>query len=193
MKRRRTAQHPDRLEALARQATDYALHMMRTTGSVPATVIADTDDGYVFCMPADLADEAAKDRFAEIARLLAVAQNARALVLVVEAWVKYANAAGELDTNIPPSQSADRKEVVALMLEDHSRAASSLLPILRDGAGTFLAFDSPPAVDYTESAGRFAGLMPRLKPSVREAAAAKASLLAMGMNIVNRGADPSLN
>ena len=53
MKRRRTAQHPDRLEALARQATDYALHMMRTTGSVPATVIADTDDGYVFCMPAE--------------------------------------------------------------------------------------------------------------------------------------------
>jgi hypothetical protein len=40
-----------------------------------------------------------------------VAQNAPALVLVVEAWVKYTNAAGELDTNIPPSQSADRKEV----------------------------------------------------------------------------------
>ena len=167
--------------------------MMRTTGSVPATVIADTDDGYVFCMPADLADEAAKDRFAEIARLLTVAQNAKALVLVVEAWVKYANAAGELDTNVPPSQSADRKEVVALMLEDHSRAASSLLPILRDGSGTFLTLDNPPALDYTESAGRFAGLMPRLKPSVREAAAARATLLAMGMNIVNRGADPSRN
>ena len=39
---------------------------MRTTGSVPATVIADTDKGYVFCMPADLADEAAKDRFARL-------------------------------------------------------------------------------------------------------------------------------
>lgn len=163
MKRCRTAQHPDLLDALVRQATDYALHTMRTTGSVPATVIADTGDGYVFCMPANLADEAAKDRFAEVARLLAVAQNARALVLVVEAWVKYANAAGELDTNVPPSQSPDRKEVVALMLEDHSRAASSLLPILRDGSGTFLTLDSPPALDYTESAGRFAGLMPRLR------------------------------
>jgi hypothetical protein len=35
-----------RLEALAYQAQDYALHMMRTTGSVPPTVIADTKDGY---------------------------------------------------------------------------------------------------------------------------------------------------
>jgi hypothetical protein len=73
---------------------DCALHMMRTTGSVPATVIADTDDGYVFCVPADLADEAAKDRFAEIAR---------APVVIGDIRVKYANAAGELDTNIPPS------------------------------------------------------------------------------------------
>lgn len=36
-----------RLEALAYQAQDYALHMMRTTGSVPPTVIADTKDGGV--------------------------------------------------------------------------------------------------------------------------------------------------
>ena len=79
------------------------------------------------------------------------------------------------------------------MLEDHSRAASSLLPILRDSSGAFLTLGRPPALDYTESAGRFTGLMPRLKPSVRESAAAKATLLAMGMNIVNRGADPSLN
>ena len=36
-----------RLEALAYQAQDYALHMMRTTGSVPPTVIADTKDGHL--------------------------------------------------------------------------------------------------------------------------------------------------
>lgn len=52
--------------------------MMRTTGSVPPTVIADTDEGYVFYMPTDLADDAAKDRFAEVTRLFAMAQNARA-------------------------------------------------------------------------------------------------------------------
>ena len=43
MKRNRTQYDPDKLEALAAQARHYAEHMMRTTGSVPATLIADTD------------------------------------------------------------------------------------------------------------------------------------------------------
>lgn len=66
MKRNRWQENPQGLEPLARQAQDYALHMMRTTGSVPPTVIADTDEGYVFCMPSELTDDAAKDRFAEV-------------------------------------------------------------------------------------------------------------------------------
>jgi len=79
-----------RLDALANQAQNYALHMMRTTGSVPATVIADTKEGFVFCVPAGLPDEAAKDQFADVARLLAVAHGARAIAMVVEAWVRLA-------------------------------------------------------------------------------------------------------
>jgi hypothetical protein len=35
--------------------------------------------------------------------------------------------------------------------------------------------------------------MPRNKPSVREAAQAKAALLGLGMSIVNRGFDPTKN
>ena len=67
-----------RKEPLVRQAKDYALHIMRTTGSVPATVIVDTDKGYIFTMLSALADEAAKDHFAEGAHLFEVAHNARA-------------------------------------------------------------------------------------------------------------------
>jgi len=104
----------DKLEALARQARHYAAHMMRTTGSVPPTVIADTSEGLIFCMPSNLADEAAKDRFAEVAKLLAVAFDARAIVMVIEAWARMATADGKLDTATPPSQSPDRMEVVAL-------------------------------------------------------------------------------
>jgi len=101
--------------------------MMRTTGSVPPTVIADTDEGFVFCMPTALTDDAAKDRFAEVTRLFAVAQDARALVMVVEAWANLPDANGHLDTDTRPSQSPNRKEVVVLMLEDHSRNATSML------------------------------------------------------------------
>ncbi|MEI7912515.1 MAG: hypothetical protein WCK77_23045 [Verrucomicrobiota bacterium] len=59
---------PARLESLAQQAKRYALHMIQTTGSVPPTVIADTADGFIFCMPSGMPDEAAKDRFADVAR-----------------------------------------------------------------------------------------------------------------------------
>jgi hypothetical protein len=193
VKRNRWQENPQGLEPLARQAQDYALHMMRTAGSVPPTVIADTDEGYVFCMPTALTDDAAKDRFAEVARLFATAHCARSMVMVVEAWVRLPDASGHLDTDTPPSQSPDRREIVALMLEDHSRNATVMLPILRDAAGSFADLGDPGPMQFGESTGRFSGLMPRNKPSAREAAQAKASLLALGMNIVNRGFDPTMN
>jgi hypothetical protein len=79
------------------------------------------------------------------------------------------------------------------MLEDHSRNATVMLPIGRDEGGTFTSFGDPGPMLFGESAGRFSGLMPRNKPSVREAAQAKATLMALGMNIVNRGFDPTMN
>jgi hypothetical protein len=191
--RNRNQPDPGRLEPLAAQAKDYALHMMRTTGAVPPTVIADTDDGYVFCMPTSLTDDAAKDRFAEVARLFAIAHQANALVLIVEAWAKLPDATGHLDTTTPPSQSPDRKEVVALMLEDHSRCATSLVPITRDESGKFSSFGSVAPLDFGESAGRFSNLMPRNQPTSSDAAKAKAALQSLGLEIINRGFDPTLN
>jgi hypothetical protein len=193
VKRNRRQPQPECLGALAAQAKDYALHMMRTTGSVPPTVIADTGEGYVFCMPTALADEAAKDRFAEVTRLFAIAQHARALVMIVEAWANLPDANGHLDTDTRPSQSPDRKEMVVMMLEDHSLNATSMLPILRDQGGRFTEFGDPGPLLFGESVGRFSGLMPRNKPSVREAAKARAVLLGLGMSIVNRGFDPNMN
>lgn len=186
-------EQPDRLLALAKQAKHYATHMMRTTGSVPPTVIADTSEGMIFGMPANLKDDAAKDRFAEMARLLAVAYDAHAIVMVVEAWVKMATPDGKLDTVTPPSQSPDRIEVVALMLEDHSRTGNDLLPIIRDASGKFVDFGVSPVPTFTSAAGRFAGLMPKHRPDEREMAKARAMLSAAGMTVVNQGFDSTLN
>ncbi|MBC7980374.1 MAG: hypothetical protein H7Y36_07415 [Armatimonadetes bacterium] len=193
MKRNRRQENPQGLEPLARQAQDYALHMMRTTGSVPPTVIADTDEGFVFCMPTALTDDAAKDRFAEVTRLFAIGQSARSIVMIAEAWARHPDARGHLDTETPPSQAPDRKEVVVLMLEDHSRNATRMLPILRDDADVFSGFGDPGPLQFGESQGRFSGLMPRNKPSVREAAQARTTLISLGMNIINRGFDPTMN
>ena len=193
MKRNSRQPQPEPLEALARQAKDYALHMMRTTGSVPPTVIADTDEGYVFCMPSALAGEADKDRYAEMAKLMAVAYRARALVMIVESWVRLPDATGHLDPDVRPSQAADRKEMVALLLEDRSVSATSLIPILRDSTGAFTDLGLNAPMNFGDSEGRFSKLMPRHKPSADECARAKRILFAMGMTVVNRGFDPSMN
>lgn len=182
-----------RLTALADQAEHYATHMMRTTGSVPPTVIADTAAGYVFCMPAGLPDEEAKDRFAETARLLAVAHAATALVMVVEAWVRLAIPGTPLDTETRPSLAPDRREMVVLMLEDTTRCGNRFLPILRDAAGGFLEFGHHPMPEFATAEGRFAGLMPKSTPTTAEVTSAKATLLKLGMCVVNRGFDPGAN
>jgi hypothetical protein len=193
VKRNNRQPDPERLEALAKQAKDYALHMMRTTGSVPPTVIADTEEGFVFCMPSALADDAAKDRFAEAAKLFAVAYRAQALVMIVEAWVRLPDSRGHLDPTIRPSEAADRKEVVALMLEDGSVSATRLIPILRDSNEAFTDFGADTQLHTGEAEGRFSKLMPRHKPSADDCAKAKRTLFSIGMNVENRGFDPTMN
>ena len=193
MKRNRWRENPVGLEPLAAQAKDYALHMMKTTGSVPPTVIADTEEGFVFCMPSALADDAAKDRFAEAAKLFAVAYRAQALVMIVEAWVRLPDSRGHLDPTIRPSEAADRKEVVALMLEDGSVSATRLIPILRDSNEAFTDFGADTPLHTGEAEGRFSKLMPRHKPSADDCAKAKRTLFSIGMNVENRGFDPTLN
>ena len=193
VKRSRKQSDPERLERLAAQAEDYALHMMRTTGSVPSTVLADTEDGYVFCMPDQLGDEAAKDRFAEVARLFAVACRARALVMIVESWVRLPDASGHLDTSVAPSESPDRREMVALLLEDAACSATRLIPIIRHEQGGFAGFGDSGALSFGESEGRFSRLMPKHRPSSLDVERARQQLKLLGMNIANRGFDPGMN
>jgi hypothetical protein len=184
---------PDKLDALARQAKDYALHMIRTAGSLPPTVIADTAEGYVFCVPGVFTDDAAKDRFADVARLLAVAHSASALVLIAEAWASLPDARGHIDAETPPSKSPTRQEIVALMLEDGTRQGSMLIPIVRGWNEVFVGFGDTAPVAYGQSEGRFSGMMPPRKPGPDDRAKAAALLQALGLNIVNRGFDPKLN
>jgi hypothetical protein len=68
-----------------------------------------------------------------------------------------------------------------------------MLPILRDEGGAFREFGDVGPMHFGELEGRFSGLMPRNKPSVREAAQARTTLLGLGMSIVNRGFDPTMN
>jgi hypothetical protein len=64
----------------------------------------------------------------------------------------------------PISESPGRREIAALMIEDHFRNAASLFPILHDENGASTGFGTPGPLQYGEAAGRFSGLMPQNKP-----------------------------
>jgi hypothetical protein len=184
---------PLRLQVLADQAERYARHMMSGAGSVPPTVIADTPGGFVFCMPATLEDAAAKDRFAHLARLLAVAHGAFALATVAEAWVRVAKPGATIDTQIRPTDAPDRLEMVVVMLEDGDRHANRMLPIQRDAKEEFVGFGESRMVEFGAAEGRFARLMPQHPPTASEVAAAKAELLQLGVCVTMPGFDPTAN
>jgi len=193
VKRNRKQHDPEQLANLAAQAKDYAHHMMRTTGSVPPTVIADTEEGYVFCMPTSLTDTESKDRFAEVAKLFAVACRAQALVMILESWVRLPDEKGHLDPDVRPSEATDRREMVALLLEDHDSSGTVLIPIIRGEQGEFAGLADVSPVVSGDSEGRFSKLMPRHKPSSADVDKAKHQLLVLGMSVENQGFDPNMN
>ena len=113
--------------------------------------------------------------------------------MVMEAWARMPDKNGHLDTNTPPSQAPDRKEIVALMLEDRANSATSLLPIIRDVGGKFTEFGDPGPIHFGEAEGRFSGLMKGTSPTTEQSARAKAALQQLRLSVVNRGFDPTLN
>jgi hypothetical protein len=71
-------------------AEGYADHAMRQIGHVPPALLAKCPDGLLLFTPNSLADERAKNDFANTARLICVAYSVTATVLVVESWMKLA-------------------------------------------------------------------------------------------------------
>lgn len=73
-------------------------------------------------------------------------------------------------------------------------STTRLIPILRDSSEKFTEFGQNIAIPNTADAERrFAKLMPRHKPSADDCAKAKRILFSIGMNVENRGFDPTMN
>lgn len=119
--------------------------------------------------------------------------RAQALVMIVVAWVRLPDSRGHLDPSIRPSEAADRKEMVALLLENRSTSAIRLILILRDAKEGFMDFEPKTSLDFSESKGLFSKLMPRHQPRADDCTKEKRTLLAIGMNMENRGFDPTMN
>ena len=172
---------PARLDKLLALAQGYAEYAMRNIGQVPPTLLADSPTGFIQFVPSSFKDERAKDNLANTARLICVAYEVTAAVLVLEAWMKMARPGETLDLTEPPSQAFDRREIVVLTGETVEHSEQRLLPIIRTDAGGFFGFgehDGPKLDNFT---GRFAQLLPPKRPGAEGIELARAMLAAMGV------------
>ena len=171
------------LDDLMAQAGDYAHFCLRNSGAMTATLFLIGDGGPMMVAARSLADEAAKDNFADLARLACIAHGATCCVMAMEAWLKTAKPGEALDLTEMPSEAFDRQEVVVLMGEDRQGQRQQFLPIVRSDNGRFfnLGESALPMMDSVE--GRFAQI---LSPQIPDA---QTKLLAQTMLNV-KGAKP---
>jgi hypothetical protein len=172
-------QQPAQLKTLAdlmAQAGHYAEYCLRKSGSMPPTLFLLGDAGPMMFVPQTMADESDKDAFANLARLVCIAQSATCCVMALEAWMKTAKDGEPLDTTEPPSQALDRKEVIVLMGEDRSGQMQKFLPIVRHDNGKFFNLVDSATASMDEMKGRFAQILSPKVPDKEAQALAKAML-----------------
>ena len=134
--------NPKTLDDLLDCARHYAEFCMRGTGNLPPTLFLIGSDGkQVMFMPKNMADVQAKDDFASISKLMAIACGATVGVMALEAWVKSAKPGEKIDTTEPPSEAFDRQECVVLIGESTTEGRKQqMLPIIRSGNHKFFGF-----------------------------------------------------
>ena len=180
------------LEVLMNQAQGYADFSLRRVGHVPPTMLAETPKGMIHFMPPNLADGHAKDNFANTARLICIAHEVSAVVLILESWMKMAKADEALDPTELPSEALDRQEVVVLLGEAAGQQQHRFLPIVRSDNGDFFGFGDFDGPQLKNFEGRFAQVMPPKKPDAKARILARAMLERLGVTEKSLGGRRSL-
>ena len=176
-----TPQEPADLDTLATYAEGYAEFAMKNIGRVPPTMLAISPEGLLHFIPESLADERAKNDFANIGRLICAAYGATSMVMILESWVTMAKPGQTLDTDTPPSEAFDREEFVVVMGEALDRKTQRFLPILRTDLGGFFGFGEFDVLKFDGIEGRFAGMLPPNETTPEMRAMAQALLATMGV------------
>ncbi|MFN0079135.1 MAG: hypothetical protein ACKVY0_21950 [Prosthecobacter sp.] len=174
---------PATLDSLMQEATRYAEHWMKKSGSLAPSMMAATAQGTVLFLPQGMKDAQGKDDFAYTVRLICAAHAASAVVLMVESWVAQAKPGEKLDITTPPSQSPDREEVVVLIGQGLAGNVTRMLPIVRSDNGRFWNLGDPQDMPATTLEGRFAGLLPPQPVGEQERKMGRLLLDAMGVRL----------
>lgn len=124
-------------------------------------------------------DDEVKDRLVEMARMIAVAGEAAATVVCLDAWMVVEDDASDaIKRDIRPSKHPRRREAMCVVVEKRGETKGSIEhhPYRRLDDG--IAFDDSERRDGCDLQGRFAGLVPpHITP--RQASTAR-MLLSMG-------------
>jgi hypothetical protein len=183
---------PKTLDDLLANAEHYVHFCMHNSGRVtPALFFLGPDGQGMFC-PESLADEHAKDNFANAARLVCMAHAASACVMALEAWAKFAKPGEEFDMTEAPSEAFDRREFVILTGESREAQKQKFLPIIRSDNGKFFGFGEPEVPVMDELKGRFAQILPTKVPDAQTRLVAQAMLKLKGAMPAQRGTTPRL-
>jgi hypothetical protein len=174
--------NPKTLDDLLANARHYAEYCMRGTGNLPPTLFLVGSDGkQVMFIPDNLADVEAKDNFAQMSKLMAVATGATLAVMVLEAWIKTGEVGDTMDMTEPPSEAFDREEVIVLMGESMSEGQKQqILPIIRSDNHKFFGFGDSICSKLDKMEGRFSQLLPTKVPDENMRVLAKAMLKVKG-------------
>ncbi len=181
------------LDDLLAEAERYAGWAMRKIGNVPPTMMGLSPRGPLFFVPSAMTDERAKDNFADISRLICVAHDATAAVMILESWMSTAPPGGSLDMTERPSEALDRREVVMLTGESRSGNKHKLLPIIRTGIGGFFGFGEFDTMAPNSFEGRFAQILPPKRSTKEMQTQARMVLAVIGITDAKLRNDPTQN
>ncbi|MBI3852682.1 MAG: hypothetical protein HY298_20705 [Verrucomicrobia bacterium] len=182
----------ENLDDLLTQAEHYANYCMRGTGRVTPALFLTGPDGPVMFVPESLADEHAKDDFAQMAQLMCIAHSATACVMLLEAWAKFAKPGEQFDMTEVPSEASNRREVIVLMGESRSGHSKKYPSIIRSGNGKLFGFGETEDTGTDEVKGRFAQLLPPKVPDDAMREVARAMLKVKGVASAMRGSSSRL-
>jgi hypothetical protein len=152
-----------------------------------------TPEGFLMYVPEKLADDQAKDKFAQTARLIATGYDARGVAMILESWMTFPKNLSDGLPDVPPSQSPDREEVVVVMAESRDVCKQRFLFIQRNSLGKFIGFSTSPLPEFDDMQGRFARIIPPKIPSKNDALMARSLLKVMGVDLSHRGQNPMWN
>lgn len=174
--------NPQNLDDLMVMAEDFAGFSLRSGRQIPPTLLAVTKKGPLFFSPASLQDDRSKDDFADTARLICIAYQVPAAVMILESWMKMAAEGEKLDLDEPPSEAMDRHEVVMVMGEAAGTTQRQVFKIIRTDAGGFFGLTEWEGLPLAQFQGRFVDLLSP-KPLTAEIIEVARVMLAMkGLN-----------